>query len=68
MNPPPKSIFKSKANLAGTIATVAGTLGTFFPSAVPFITENASIILMCFGPLSIIIRWFTKGRVVLFAE
>jgi hypothetical protein len=68
MNPPPKSIFKSKTAFAGSVATVSGALGTFFPSAVPFVTANAPAILMLSGALAVIIRFATKGRVVLFAE
>ena len=68
MNPPPKSIFKSKLALSGAVATVAGALGTFAPELAPAISIYGSQIILGFGILNVVLRFFTKGRVVLFAE
>lgn len=68
MNPPPKSILKSKSALAGAITAIVGALGSFSPGASEFVTTHANTILMGVGLLNIILRAVTRGRVVLFAE
>lgn len=68
MNPPPKSIFKSKTAFAQTLIALAGALGTIYPEANQFIASNASTILLISGAVGVLLRLVTKGRVVLFAN
>ena len=68
MNPPPKSIFKSKTAFAGALVAGAGAVGTLFPNIGQAISANANIILLCSGALQIALRLVSRGRVILFAE
>lgn len=64
----PKPIFKSKTAVASALVAIAGALGSFFPDANKFISENANSILVGLGILGVILRMATKGRVTLFPE
>ena len=68
MNPPPKSIFKSKTAFAQGLIAIAGALGTIYPEANQFIAANASTILLLSGVAGVLLRLVSKGRVVLFAS
>jgi hypothetical protein len=68
MNPPPKSIFKSKTSFANAILALVGALGTISPEANKFIATHASTILLIAGGANIGLRFVTNGRVVLFAN
>lgn len=68
MNPPPKSIFKSKTAFAQGLVALAGAVGTFWPEANQFIAAHASTILLVSGAIGVALRMVTKGRVVLFAD
>lgn len=68
MNPPPKSIFKSKTAFAQFLVAAAGAVGTFVPEANQFIATHANTILLVSGALGVALRMVTKGRVVLFSD
>ncbi len=68
MNPPPKSIFKSKTSFANALLALVGALGTISPDAHQLIATHASTILFIAGTANIGLRFITKGRVVLFAS
>lgn len=60
--------FKSKTAIASMLTVIAGSLGTFSPDAQAFLSANAATILIALGVLNFILRWATKGRVVLFTD
>jgi len=68
MNPPPKSIFRSRTAVASALTFVAGLFGTLVPGANEILAQHASVILLCLGLVNFTLRLVTRGRVVLFDE
>ncbi len=64
--PETRWIFESKTAFAGAIASVAGALGTFFPNALPWVSQNGPALLLVTGIVNIILRRVTKGHVTFF--
>jgi hypothetical protein len=63
-----KSIFKSKAAFASTIAIAAGALGWSGASDWLSDAKNAQMLLIGAGVLNLAIRFVTKDRVSIFGD
>ena len=68
MKPGEKSIFKSKTILASVLTAIAGGIGSVFPEANQFLSNNASSILLVLGALNVGLRLVTRGRIVLYRD
>lgn len=64
MNPPPKSIAKSKTIIVNAI--IAGS--AFIPGVQSFVQAHPDEVLLAIGVANTLLRLVTKGRVQLFAD
>ena len=66
MNPPPKSIFKSKSAFAGALSTLVGAAGTFIPDIGQILSNHANTILMGADVINVILQAVSHGLISLF--